>query len=180
MRCWASPRPEPSRSPSRSGRVPTLGERAVACRHWRWMEGMKTITGHRLDADDADDVDSDGWCPEPPDLDDYATLGCLTALVREASKNPHMFVSRSPRAPLAFDWRVYGIGLDGAVDWSASEGEARGRARTPRKSRVVRARDAHGVVQIPSTVSVAKLTLLGLVSDCPCSLNVRKLDAGRT
>jgi hypothetical protein len=48
-----------------------LGRRAVACKHWRWMDGMVTF----------------GFVGEDvPDLSDPATLGCLLALVREAWK----------------------------------------------------------------------------------------------
>ena len=46
-----------------------LGRRAVACKGWRWMQGMLSyLAGSR----------------ELPDLSDPATLGCLLALVREA------------------------------------------------------------------------------------------------
>jgi hypothetical protein len=75
-----------------------LGQRAVACKGWRWMPGMPTSNRGRVLA-----VDKDGscrlefgseevpfWCtPETmrkmtPCLTDPATLGCLLALVREA------------------------------------------------------------------------------------------------
>ena len=57
-----------------------LARRAVACRGWRWMPGMKLTTGLRL---------SESLVPftfpvDLPDLADPATLGCLLALVREA------------------------------------------------------------------------------------------------
>ena len=68
-----------------------LGRRAVACKRWRWMEGMKVVfppvhesdTGFckRLSYDDYNLVDM-----EYPDLTDPATVGCLLALVREALK----------------------------------------------------------------------------------------------
>jgi len=54
-----------------------LAKRAVACRHWRWMEGMKVVAGPRLWRDL--DGPFDAW----PDLDDPATLGCLLELVRD-------------------------------------------------------------------------------------------------
>jgi hypothetical protein len=63
-----------------------LGKRAVACKHWRWMIGMRAIkqcsrwfrleeTRKRLTGD---------WADALPDLEDHATTGCLLALVREA------------------------------------------------------------------------------------------------
>jgi len=57
-----------------------LARRAVACRGWRWIPGMKLTTGLRL-------TESLVWLTYPvdlPDLTDPATLGCLLALVREA------------------------------------------------------------------------------------------------
>jgi hypothetical protein len=66
-----------------------LARRAVACKGWRWIAGMKAIrheehctswfrieeTLRRLAGD---------WASALPDLTDPATLGCLLALVREA------------------------------------------------------------------------------------------------
>ena len=76
-----------------------LANRAVACKGWRWMTGMRTINGGRVFA-----VDEDGscrldfgaeevpfWCtPQTmakmsPDLADPATLGCFLWLVRDLS-----------------------------------------------------------------------------------------------
>ena len=62
-----------------------LGRRAVACKHFYWVQGMLSSSGRRVGV----------WIPgtvcgaseeEPvwPDLDDPATLGCLLHLVREA------------------------------------------------------------------------------------------------
>jgi hypothetical protein len=62
-----------------------LARRAVACRGWRWMLGMQAITpdglfGHRV-TEYTVFIDPDHL----PDLTDPATLGCLLALVREAT-----------------------------------------------------------------------------------------------
>ena len=76
-----------------------LGARAVACKGWRWMPGMRDIAGDRvLGVDGArvhwheDGCYGAGWCTEGestlvpwlPDLDDPPTLRCLLELVREA------------------------------------------------------------------------------------------------
>ena len=66
-----------------------LGRRALACRHWRWMGGMKLIVPSKHDGATGYTVrlQQDGYVPNPnehPDLADPATLGCLLALVREA------------------------------------------------------------------------------------------------
>ena len=85
-----------------------LARRATACRHWRWLPGMRLrsiraylrVVG--LNADGAlrlswDDpgrpVQGDTYTVEHiggalPDLDDPASIGCLLALVREARKDP--------------------------------------------------------------------------------------------
>ena len=67
-----------------------LAERAVACKHWRWMEGAAVFNP------DMPNI----WYPRIggeraprypfllPDLTDPATLGCLLHLVREAWE-PH-------------------------------------------------------------------------------------------
>lgn len=77
-----------------------LARRAVACKGWRWIAGMKAIrheehctswfrieeTLRRLTGD---------WASALPDLTDPATLGCLLALVREAWGAPRALVRLS-------------------------------------------------------------------------------------
>jgi hypothetical protein len=75
------------------------GKRAVACRGWQWMPGMRTLDAMRVihDPDRWPDrpcaIREGSWVdtapPRPlgdhlPDFTDPATLGCLLALVREA------------------------------------------------------------------------------------------------
>jgi len=72
-----------------------LARRAVACKAWRWMPGMRVSSdsalfgpGHPGRVDD--DVDASmrrlGYVGTIPDITDPATLGCMLALVREAWK----------------------------------------------------------------------------------------------
>jgi len=61
-----------------------LARRAVACKGWRWMPGMKVIDSVRM---------TEGMLKfthhsDLPDLTDPATMGCLLALVREAWGDP--------------------------------------------------------------------------------------------
>jgi hypothetical protein len=75
-----------------------LAKRAIACKNWIWMPGMRTQSGLRVVvtweayntasvlSDQIDDARSEGvsLAKELPELTDSATLGCLLALVREA------------------------------------------------------------------------------------------------
>lgn len=99
-----------------------LSERAIACKHWRWMPGMVCMDppGYPKFGDQPTSriqilrVDPSGWPWESaelfepdstrimgwirdgtlPDLTNPATLGCLLALVRDAYKDA--FVSVHP------------------------------------------------------------------------------------
>ena len=89
-----------------------LARRAVACKHWRWTDGMRATRDHLSTPRHAVRIsqscnihqcpDSGGpwvktddngqWKPERdllPDLTDPATVGALLALVREAYKQPN-------------------------------------------------------------------------------------------
>jgi len=58
-----------------------LGERAVACKGWRWMPGMRDFDERRVTEAEM----MWGKAPwAPPDFRDPASIGCLLALVREA------------------------------------------------------------------------------------------------
>ena len=73
---------------------PDLARRLIASKRWRWLPGCRWIVQREAPLEpvagrlsDCAHPLYDGWSPYPgalPDLDDAATLGCLTALVREA------------------------------------------------------------------------------------------------
>lgn len=74
-----------------------LARRAVACRGWRWMPGMRAFRDARYwqgvsDVRIPDALHDGGYPGFFPDLTDPATLGCLLALVREAWAEPTMHV----------------------------------------------------------------------------------------
>jgi hypothetical protein len=103
-----------------------LARRAVACKGWRWMPGMRlagcepfaTVFAVRnrdepgsadLDIhyawthdEDEHATDADYAESELPDLADPATLGCLLALVREAWGDPSAVTS-----PDGVTWGVH-------------------------------------------------------------------------
>lgn len=91
-----------------------LAERAVACKHWRWLPGMLDDQGQRVLEVSKTLVITDhieypeGYCircgaeheaielaeyARLPDLTDPATLGCLLHLVREAWRGSPRWLS---------------------------------------------------------------------------------------
>ena len=85
-----------------------LGRRAVACKGWRWMPGMRATLSSGLVVRLGEHDEGSLWhailaggatCTVDmrhpsytvaPDLNDVATLGCLLALVRKAWGDPRL------------------------------------------------------------------------------------------
>ena len=87
----------------------TLEQRAVACKGWRWMPGMR-VANDDPETGDMRVVSVNGdeavtWLPRwggsvttstsamLPDLTDAATLGCLRAMVLDAYRETHEYVT---------------------------------------------------------------------------------------
>ena len=116
-----------------------LARRAVACRGWWWMPGMRTTDAMRVVHDETAfpgrpcAIREGGWVdtspPRPlgaaiPDLTDPATLGCLLALVRKAWAYPSAQVA--PMFTVGAGWLTY-TNDDGDRDhrfYGISEAEA--------------------------------------------------------
>ncbi len=113
-----------------------LARRAVACRGWKWLPGMRyrlhpTHPWFRYDGEDCCDDDGKPITQAPPnlqshnaisDLTDPATLGCLLALVREAWGQPLVSVRWSVHG-----WRV--LNTEGrAWCWSIGKGSTEAEA----------------------------------------------------
>jgi len=56
----------------------------VACKHWRWMNGMLTLSGWRRSEQMGAAMPDSFFYDQIPDLSDPATLGCLLHLVMQA------------------------------------------------------------------------------------------------
>ena len=99
-----------------SNDLETLARRAVACSKWHWMPGMLAI-GHNKERRILEVTDGEPyWYGDGyrfrlidgfPDLSDPATVGCLLALVREAHRDPRMFVEAY--SFLRDKWRCVGV-----------------------------------------------------------------------
>ena len=77
-----------------------LSQRAVSCKHWRWMPGMLSLPPQ------ADRCQRDGqmMVERLPDLTDPATVGCLLALVREAGAIVHKLAILPMGTRLFVEW----------------------------------------------------------------------------
>ena len=98
----------------------SLAERAVVCKHWRWMPGMRAVDGAErfrvsvvshgypqgVDEQPPMKVNVDLGLRWFPDLTDPATLGCLLSLVREAWSDPSLCANDAGHYDLMF-WHVY-------------------------------------------------------------------------
>ncbi len=119
-----------------------LARRAVACKGWKWMAGMRTNskfarvvavdsdTGFPCAAeqgatnDDCHAVWLDG-VPLLPDLTDPATMGCLLALVREARDDTTLGVIRQDLGTMRSKEAWFICGEGGADDvWAHTEIDA--------------------------------------------------------
>jgi hypothetical protein len=88
-----------------------LARRAVACKGWRWMDGMRALDGDGVCAFRLTENSGLPGHPEPvvddswlPDLTDPATLGCLLALVREAWRDECACVLPIDYGPAGVMW----------------------------------------------------------------------------
>lgn len=112
-----------------------LGRRAVACKAWRWMPGMRYTTptgasGRYVMRDASLGVTTEGTLHDSqhvdllPDLTDPATIGCLLALVREAHGDAQITTYPDLLDSLTyFSWSVASPDSD-YTGWHGSEAEA--------------------------------------------------------
>jgi hypothetical protein len=88
-----------------------LGQRAVACKGWQWLPGMRAegrrgMSGAWFRVEEGLPRLTGEWSEAVPDLTDPATLGCLLALVREAWGRPGVVCTCLPSD--AFGWLCCG------------------------------------------------------------------------
>ena len=95
-----------------------LGRRAVACKGFRWLPGMKALGSFRV----VESVVPMMVPVDTPDLSDPATLGCLLALVTEAYYDPkrlwngYVEVHRDQHAVFYLEQAVHDE--EGALVWN--------------------------------------------------------------
>jgi hypothetical protein len=96
-----------------------LGRRALACKHWRWTEGMKAVGHARLPnayfrVDEPQNVSGE-WANALPDLSDAATRGCVLDVLRAAWRCPTIYVRQSTTRRASdgvIAWEVCDLWLD--------------------------------------------------------------------
>lgn len=101
-----------------------LGKRALACKGWRWLQGMTARGVGEHEEDNAECLyvlGSDGdpnpffFLKDPlPDFSDPATLGCLLFLVREAWKDPNTYCFLSL---VTASWCTTGKGILSSLEY---------------------------------------------------------------
>jgi hypothetical protein len=110
-----------------------LGHRAVACKHWRWMDGMAAneLPGYRVVSNNCegrayltDGHDSQSVKDCSPDLSDPATIGCLLNLVREAYKSHFGPMRVSTQTNIRGEWYCNPNSGGPKNTWHATEAEA--------------------------------------------------------
>ena len=95
-----------------------LGERAVACKHWGWMPGMRCTLGEKGEVRFTRfclDEKMYEWGEAVLDLNDPATKGCLLELVRKAFPLHHAVDVSSVvcQESLNTFWYVHIVSLEG-------------------------------------------------------------------
>jgi len=120
-----------------------ISQRLVACKHFRWMPGMRTLGDWRIINVDSDGVEvvtdlsevvlfHSGDLPHIPsslpDLTDPATLGCLLSLVREHWGSHAMTVANGFEEPhevwSVHDGRFSEMNYGHEISRGAAEAEA--------------------------------------------------------
>jgi len=110
-----------------------LAKRAVACRNWKWMSGMKAIHesgwGEPASQRVPCTIPNGGYPNSLPDPTDSATIGCLLDLVRKAwhtaPANVNCHVSYSPEKG---HYRYWTCSYCTGEKWEQTQGETEAEA----------------------------------------------------